>query len=102
MQPESDTSKERSAMASRAGFPWTLCIAMVALVCGHAVAGDSPRGEKYALLVGVTNYNPNELRNLKFADKDVTALAEVLKSGGCRPENIRLMTHEEGAKSLSE
>ena len=56
-------------------------------------------GEKYAFLVGVKTYLPTELRNLEYSENDVTELAEVLKAGGYRPENIRLLTQAEGNKN---
>ena len=34
-----------------------------------------PGGEKYALLVGVGKYDPDELRSLPFAETDVVGLA---------------------------
>jgi tetratricopeptide (TPR) repeat protein len=70
-----------------------------ALGSGPARAADSASGEKYAFLVGVTTYNPKELRNLRFTDNDVTALAETLIAGGYRRENIRLLTKAEGDKN---
>jgi hypothetical protein len=51
-----------------------------------------PQGERYALLVGVRTYNPEELRPLAYAEADVTELADVLKHDGYRPENVVLMT----------
>src|SRR4051794_27073917 len=39
-------------------------------------------GAKYALLVGVRQYDPNELRSLPYAEPDVVELAQVLKDAG--------------------
>ena len=61
-----------------------------------AAADPSPPGEKYALLVGVREYDPTELRDLPYAEDDVTALAEVLKKAGYK--RVVLMTQTEGAK----
>src|SRR5580700_888 len=40
---------------------------------------DAPAGHKYALLVGVKNYDKDQLRSLRFTEADVNGLAEVLK-----------------------
>ncbi len=78
-----------------------LLLALAGLVVGltGALAQEPRSADKYALLVGVTTYRPSELRNLKFSENDVTALAETLKAGGYRPENIQLMTRAEGARN---
>jgi len=48
-------------------------------------AQDAP--EKYALLIGVTNYAKPELNTgLKFPEKDAEALAEILKASGFQVE----------------
>jgi formylglycine-generating enzyme required for sulfatase activity len=55
-------------------------------------------GEKYALLVGVREYDPNELRSLPYSEDDVTELAEVLRASGYKPGNVVLMTQTVGAR----
>lgn len=55
-------------------------------------------GEKYALLVGVRNYDKNELKNLKYSEPDITEMAQVLLKSGYRPENVVLMTQTTGAE----
>jgi formylglycine-generating enzyme required for sulfatase activity len=54
-------------------------------------------GKRYALLVGVQDYDVNELHNLNFAQADVTALANTLREGGYDARNIVLMTQSVGA-----
>ena len=49
-------------------------------------------GARYALLVGVKTYIPTELKSLRYTENDVTDLADALKGGGYRPENVRLLT----------
>lgn len=50
-------------------------------------------GEKYALLVGVSEYRPDSgLRTLKYAESDMTALARTLTESGFEPAHIFLMT----------
>jgi uncharacterized caspase-like protein len=56
------------------------------------------KGKKYALLIGVQDYDVNELHNLSFAEADVTALAETLRRAGYDDNNIVLMTQTLGAK----
>src|SRR5437773_4478851 len=52
-------------------------------------------GRKYALVIGVRNYKKDELRPLKYADKDATALASALKGAGYR--RVVLMTYHSAA-----
>jgi hypothetical protein len=54
-------------------------------------------GEKYALLVGVRQYDPNELRALPFSEPDVVELSGVLEAEGYKPGNVVLMTQTAGA-----
>jgi len=56
----------------------------------------TPPGGKFALLVGVRQYDPTELKNLKHAEDDVQALADVLLESGYRKENVMLMTQTKG------
>jgi len=49
-------------------------------------------GETYVLLVGVGAYRANSgLNNLKYAESDMSALADTFKSIGVKAHNIRLM-----------
>ena len=57
---------------------------------------EPPAGDKYALLVGVHQYDKNELRDLPYAEADMTALADVLRQAGYK--RVVLMTQSEGAK----
>ncbi len=45
-----------------------------------ASAADQPPAQRFALLVGVNEYEHNKLKALRFAENDVTALSVVLKS----------------------
>ena len=69
---------------------------VLAAVVGASGFSQEP-GEKFALLVGVRKYDPNELRSLPYSEADVTELAQVLKSGGYKPGNVVLMTQTAGA-----
>src|SRR5215472_6361418 len=72
---------------------------MIVLAALAASAGRAQEaGEKYALLVGVRTYDPNELRSLPYSEADVTELAVVLKASGYKPGNVVLMTQTVGAE----
>ena len=73
-----------------------LLLAALTVVPALAQPGTR-RGEKYALLVGVKAYDPNELHDLAYSEADVTGLATVLKAGGYEPANVVLMTQALGA-----
>lgn len=60
---------------------------------------EQAKGNRYALLVGIKQYDPTELTNLQYAEDDVTSLAKLLEEAGYRQENIMLMTQAVGAKS---
>jgi uncharacterized caspase-like protein len=55
-------------------------------------------GERHALLVGVRQYDPNELRSLPYAEPDVTELAQVLKDAGYR--QVVMLTQSAGATNF--
>ncbi len=55
------------------------------------------QAEHYALLIGVRQYIPTELTDLKYTENDVVKLAEVLRQRGYQPDNIVLMTQTTGA-----
>lgn len=60
---------------------------------------SKPRGEKYALLVAVRKYSKSsELRELHYTERDMEELAQVLRTGGYRPENVVLLTQTAGAE----
>src|SRR4051794_2390510 len=77
-----------------------LPIALVALagVPAHSQAPRRPEGEKYALLVGVRRYDPNELRGLPYSEPDAVGLADALVAQGYKPRNVVLMTQTKGAE----
>ena len=59
-------------------------------------ADQESTGKKYAILVGVKEYDRNQLKNLPFAENDVSEMAEILKQSGFR--RVELLTQAEGAK----
>lgn len=59
-------------------------------------AGADDAGEKYALLVGVRNYE-HDLRSLRFTEQDVVELGEVLRDSGYHRRNVVIMTQQTGA-----
>lgn len=54
-------------------------------------------GELYAFLVGVRQYDRDELTSLRFSENDIGDLAEALRTSGYPDENIVLMTQKVGA-----
>jgi formylglycine-generating enzyme required for sulfatase activity len=76
-------------------------VATLLTAFGHSIRAQRPdeaKGERYALLIGVQDYDVNELHNLSFAEADVSALAETLRQGGYDHNNVVLMTQTLGAK----
>ena len=59
-------------------------------------ADDAPAGRKYALLVGVKNYDKDQLRSLRFTEDDVNGLAAVLKDADYK--RVVLMTQAEAVE----
>ncbi len=60
--------------------------------------GADAEGEKYALLVGVSKYNKNELRDLPYPAEDVEDLSQIFLANGYRPENVTVMTQKRGSE----
>jgi tetratricopeptide (TPR) repeat protein len=73
----------------------------------RAVTGDAPavattgfRGQRWAVVVGVSRYEDEGIRALQYADRDAKAFYDFLRSpragdGGFKQENIRLLLNEE-------
>jgi len=55
--------------------------AIILSVAAVATAAEQTTAQRFALLVGVNEYDHNKLKSLRFAENDVSALAVVLKSG---------------------
>lgn len=66
-------------------------------IAGRSIADD---GVQYALLVGVQTYD-HDLRNLRFTERDVVGLGEVLRDSGYRRRNVVIMTQSAGAMRSS-
>ena len=83
---------------------WTLACGISLLGIATPRAFSQPpergRGEKYALLVGVKKYDPNEFRALAYSESDVGGLSKVLLANGYRAENVVVMTQTAGAEDL--
>jgi formylglycine-generating enzyme required for sulfatase activity len=69
--------------------------AAVLVVLGPAAAQPA-KGEKVALLVGITEYDHSKLPNLQYAEADVEELADVLRQSGY--SRIVLLTNRAGTK----
>ena len=69
----------------RRAASWLAALVLACLFVPSAHAGD-----RYALLVGVKNYNKTELRNLTYSENDVAELAQLLRDAGYK--RVVLMT----------
>jgi uncharacterized caspase-like protein len=73
----------------------------LALLAGpplDVVQAQPPAGKKYALLVGVRDYDSARLASLRFPENDVEELAAVLQKQASFTE-VRLLTSTRGAKN---
>jgi hypothetical protein len=64
-----------------------------------AGVADDAKGGRYALLVGVQKYDPNELRELKYSEADIEELAKVLLDSGYEETNVVRMTLKAGTEN---
>src|SRR5262249_34510148 len=62
--------------------------------------GSEAKGRQFALLIGVRKYDPNELRDLPYAEADMEALSKTLTNAGYQPEDVVLMTQSAAANNL--
>src|SRR5262245_62848621 len=67
----------------------------LALAATAPAQADSPEGKKYALLVGVKDYDHYKLAPVQFTEDDVTELASLLRPAGY---DVILLTDSEGKK----
>ncbi len=76
-------SEKRRSVLRELGF----CLAVAGLLCPELLFAA---GKRYALVVGVETYRPNQpLPKLSYTESDADALAAVLKKGGYQ---VTLMT----------
>jgi WD40 repeat protein len=71
-------------------------LALLAAGLGAVVAPGQTgaRGEKHALLIGVSKYPKGKLRSLQYPDADVEGMARALVKAGYRQANIHVMTQK--------
>ena len=67
----------------------SICAALVALV---ALAGGEARAERHALLIGVSDYDNPNIRDLHGPRNDVTMMWRLLKTQRFKPENITVVS----------
>ena len=77
-----------------------LCTSLLSAQENEEKKADPPKGGKFALLVGVKQYDPTELNNLRYAEDDVTELAKVLSDSGYQSDNVMLMTQTQGKDKI--
>ena len=73
-----------------------LLIFLISLLASPALAG-----EKWALLVGVDEYETRQITPLNYAVRDITAVAKVLEQTEVPKNNIFLMTDKGKGRSLA-
>jgi formylglycine-generating enzyme required for sulfatase activity len=67
-------------------------------LAGSIVCAEEP-GQRLALLVGIDKYpSGSGFASLPFPQRDVDALAKVLRDSHYRPEHVRVMTREQGSQ----
>jgi hypothetical protein len=72
-----------------AGLVLAACFAMPAWTQGA-------KGKKYALLVGVTNYQSSHFTKLKYTENDVEELAKLLNQPSAGFAKVRVLTNSRG------
>src|SRR5262245_44875684 len=76
-----------------------LALSLAALMAGLALA-QAPAGKKYALLVGVKDYDSAKFDPLRFTENDVEGLADVLR--GRAGYEVRLLTTTRGKATAAD
>ena len=78
----------------------TLAFSLVVSWVSLLAQPNQPRGEKYALIVGVQDYSGTSLSNLKYCDNDAHALAELLTEAqlGWKAGNVTVLTQRAAFK----
>jgi WD40 repeat protein len=71
-------------------------IALAAVAaCAALIPAEPPAGRKYAVLVGVKEYDHSKLRPLDYPEADVTELADVLRGAGYEVTLLTTAAREE-------
>jgi uncharacterized caspase-like protein len=74
-------------------LPAVLSVAVVLPLAGRE---DKPRGKKYAILVGITQYQHAKLTDVKYTENDVEDLARLLKRPRAGFDQVELLTSARG------
>jgi uncharacterized caspase-like protein len=73
-----------------------LMVAMLARAPRTTAEMSTQPGKKWALLIGVNDYTDENINDLKYAVKDVKAVAQALQQhAGFAPENVKVMTTDQ-------
>jgi hypothetical protein len=64
--------------------------------------GEMAKGKKYALLVGIKEYEDRDLPDLKFTENDVEDLATLLSRPGAGFDLVRVLTTSRGSKRAAD
>ncbi len=84
-------------MILRSIFSAAIASVVIAISTTNAVADDS--GSQHALIVGIKNFDPDQLRDLPAAQQNAKQLAELLKRSGYADANVDVLSNAEGAIS---
>lgn len=76
-------------------FVRLLATATIALLVAQPILAEPPAGKRYAVLVGVKEYQHADLDRLRYPENDVVQLGKVLEQLGYQ---ILSLTDREGAK----
>jgi FKBP-type peptidyl-prolyl cis-trans isomerase len=79
----------------------SLALPLAALALPPAGGADRPGGKKYALLVGVKEYNHDKLSDLKYTENDVEELAKLLRKESAGFTEVTVLTNARGKKAAS-
>src|SRR3712207_3074718 len=79
-------------------LPAALCVAASLALLPPPAEAQSPRGKRYALLVGVNEYDHAKLPALRYTENDAEELAKVLRSKASGFDEVRVLTTARGKK----
>jgi uncharacterized caspase-like protein len=84
--------------SSQAPRSFGLLLALAASLASLFVPARAEARKKYALLVGVKEYDHKKLPNLQFTENDVEALAKVLREEKAGFDSVAVLTSSRGRK----
>jgi hypothetical protein len=80
----------------------SLLSAVLVGVCALPLQAQVPQGKRYALLVGVKDYEDRDLPDLKFTENDIEELAALLARPGAGFTSVRVLTTSRGRRRAAD